>query len=103
FTGSNATGSFIQEAAARRKIPVTLELGGKSPQIVLADADLDRAAPFLVRAITQNSGQTCSAGSRIIVEDAIYDEVTRRISAGFQALRVGPASADLDLGPLINP
>lgn len=102
FTGSNAVGSFIQEAAARRTIRVTLELGGKSPQIVLADADLDRALPFLVKAIIQNSGQTCSAGSRVILEDSIYQTVIDRIAEGFRKLRVGPASADLDLGPLIN-
>ncbi len=62
FTGSVAVGRLIQAAAARHTIPVTLELGGKSPQIVFADADLDSALPFLVNSGIQNAGQTCSAG-----------------------------------------
>ncbi len=66
FTGSVAVGALVQAAAARHVAPVTLELGGKSPQIVFADADLDRALPFLVNAGIQNAGQTCSAASRIL-------------------------------------
>ena len=68
FTGSVAVGALVQEAAARHVAPVTLELGGKSPQLVFADADLERALPFLVNAGIQNAGQTCSASSRILVE-----------------------------------
>ena len=68
FTGSVAVGALVQAAAARHVAPVTLELGGKSPQLVFADADLDRAVPFLVNAGVQNAGQTCSASSRILVE-----------------------------------
>ncbi|HER26250.1 MAG TPA: aldehyde dehydrogenase family protein, partial [Rhodospirillales bacterium] len=68
FTGSTGVGTLIQKAAAENTIPVTLELGGKSPQIVFADADLDLAVPFLTNAIVQNSGQTCSAGSRLLVQ-----------------------------------
>ena len=68
FTGSVAVGALVQAAAARHVAPVTLELGGKSPQLVFADADLDRALPFLVNAGIQNAGQTCSAASRILVE-----------------------------------
>ena len=68
FTGSVATGAAVQRAAADNVIPVTLELGGKSPQLVFADADLDVALPFLVNAGLQNAGQTCSASSRILVE-----------------------------------
>ena len=64
FTGSVTTGALVQAAAARNAVPVTLELGGKSPQLVFADADLDRALPFLVMAGIQNAGQTCSASSR---------------------------------------
>ena len=67
FTGSPATGAQVAAAAAQRHCPVTLELGGKSPQIVFADADLDAALPALVNAIVQNAGQTCSAGSRLLV------------------------------------
>ena len=71
FTGSVAVGRLIQAAAATNTMPVTLELGGKSPQIVFADADLDAALPFLVNAGIQNAGQTCSAASRILVERAV--------------------------------
>ena len=73
FTGSVATGTLVQTAAARHAIPVTLELGGKSPQIVFADADLDAALPFLVNAGIQNAGQTCSAASRILIQRPIHD------------------------------
>jgi aldehyde dehydrogenase (NAD+) len=102
FTGSVATGRLVQAAAARNVVPVTLELGGKSPQLVFADADLDRALPFLVNAGIQNAGQTCSAGSRVLVQRAVFDEVLARMSAAYQALTAGPAEADLELGPLIS-
>ena len=102
FTGSNHVGKLVQTAGARNTIPVTLELGGKSPQLVFADADLDAALPFLVNAGIQNAGQTCSAGSRVVVEDAVYDEVVRRLSEAFAGLKVGPASTDPDVGPLVN-
>jgi len=102
FTGSVAVGRLIQTAAARHTIPVTLELGGKSPQIVFADADLDAALPFLVNAGIQNAGQTCSAASRILVERRIFDEVVARMAERYRALRVGPALADLDVGPVIS-
>jgi aldehyde dehydrogenase (NAD+) len=81
---------------------VTLELGGKSPQIVFADADLDAALPAVVNAIVQNAGQTCSAGSRLLVDQAIYEPLLERLGAAFEKLRAGPASMDLDLGPLIR-
>jgi len=102
FTGSNQVGKLVQTAGAQNTIPVTLELGGKSPQLVFADADLDAALPFLVNAGIQNAGQTCSAGSRIVVEDAVYDEVVHRLGAAFAKLKVGPASDDPDVGPLVN-
>ena len=103
FTGSVAVGQLIQTAAAQNTIPVTLELGGKSPQIVFADADLDAALPFLVNAGIQNCGQTCSAASRILVERPVFDEVRRRMAERYAALRVGPATDDLDVGPVISP
>jgi aldehyde dehydrogenase (NAD+) len=81
---------------------VTLELGGKSPQIVFADADLDTALPVLVNAIVQNAGQTCSAGSRLLVESSRYEETLEALGKRFAALKVGPALADLDCGPLIR-
>lgn len=102
FTGSVAVGRLIQAAAARNTIPVTLELGGKSPQLVFADADLDAALPFLVNAGIQNAGQTCSAASRILVERAVFDEVVARMAERYRALRVAPALDDGDVGPLIS-
>jgi aldehyde dehydrogenase (NAD+) len=102
FTGSVAVGVLVQAAAARHVAPVTLELGGKSPQLVFADADLDRALPFLVNAGIQNAGQTCSAASRILVERSRHAEVVERMAALYRALKVGPAEADLDVGPLIS-
>ena len=102
FTGSVATGALVQGEAAKNIVPVTLELGGKSPQLVFADADLDKALPFLVNAGIQNAGQTCSAASRILVERSRYDEVVERMAARYAGLRTGPALADLDLGPLIS-
>ena len=102
FTGSPKVGTIIQQAAAERHCTVTLELGGKSPQIVFADADLDAALPVLVNAIVQNGGQTCSAGSRVLIERSIYDPLLARLGQAFEALRVGPAAMDLDIGPLIR-
>jgi len=102
FTGSPATGAWVAAAGAKRHCPVTLELGGKSPQIVFADAELDAALPALVNAIVQNAGQTCSAGSRLLVERSRYEEVLEKLGAKFAALRAGPALADLDCGPLIR-
>ena len=102
FTGSVAVGRLIQSAAARNVVPVTLELGGKSPQIVFDDADLDAALPFLVKAGIQNAGQTCSAASRILVQRGVHDEVASRMAERYRALRVGPALADPDVGPLIS-
>ena len=102
FTGSVAVGALIQTAAAKNAVPVTLELGGKSPQIVFADADLDAALPFLVNAGIQNAGQTCSAASRILVERPVFETVVARMAQRYQALRVGPALDDPDVGPLIS-
>jgi aldehyde dehydrogenase (NAD+) len=102
FTGSPEVGTLVQAAAAKNRIPVTLELGGKSPQLVFADADLDGAAANVTNAIIQNSGQTCSAGSRVLIEEAIYDRFTHDLATRFNALQAGPSDRDLDLGPLIN-
>ena len=102
FTGSPSVGTLIQQVAAERHCPVTLELGGKSPQIVFADADLDAALPFLVNAGIQNGGQTCSAASRILVERPVFAQVQRRMAERYAALRVGPAVDDPDVGPLIS-
>lgn len=102
FTGSVATGALVQQAAGRNVVPVTLELGGKSPQLVFDDADLDAALPFLVNAGIQNAGQTCSASSRILVQRGVYDQVKTRMAATYADLKVGPAQEDLPLGPLIS-
>ena len=102
FTGSPGVGTLIQQVAAVRHCPVTLELGGKSPQIIFADADLDAALPMVINAIVQNAGQTCSAGSRLLVEQSIYEPLLERLGKAFESLRVGPAVMDLDVGPLIR-
>jgi aldehyde dehydrogenase (NAD+) len=102
FTGSPEVGTMVMEASARFHRPVTLELGGKSPQVVFADADLDAAVPVIVNAIIQNTGQTCSAGSRLLVERSVYDEVVERVGERFRGLRVGPAETDPDVGPVIS-
>ena len=102
FTGSPGVGTLVSQLAAEHHAPVTLELGGKSPQIVFADADLDCALPTLMAAIVQNAGQTCSAGSRVLIERAAYAPLVERLASAFRGLRVGPSARDLDCGPLIN-
>ena len=102
FTGSPQTGQAVQQAAAANFVPVTLELGGKSPQLVFSDADIEAALPVLLNAIIQNAGQTCSAGSRVLIQRAIYSDVMGRLSELFQATRTGTAADDPDCGPLIN-
>ena len=102
FTGSVTVGSLIQTAAAANIVPVTLELGGKSPQLVFDDADIDVALPYLVNAGVQNAGQTCSAASRILVQRGVYEQVLSKMAARYRALRVGPAIEDHDVGPLIS-
>ena len=102
FTGSPRVGTLIQQAAAERHCPVTLELGGKSPQIIFEDADLEAALPMVINAIVQNAGQTCSAGSRLLVQRSIYEPLLEHLGQAFENLRVGPASMDLDVGPLIR-
>lgn len=102
FTGGVETGQRVQQAAATHGCPVTLELGGKSPQVVFADADFDQALPFVVKAAIQNAGQTCSAGSRLLVEDKAYNAFIGLIAERFHMLDVGPADRDLDCGPLIS-
>jgi len=102
FTGSVEVGKLVQTAAAQNVIPVTLELGGKSPQVVFDDADLDAALPFLVGACIQNAGQTCSASSRVLVQRGIYDELLGRMAERYSAMLVGTAMSDVDVGPLIS-
>jgi len=103
FTGSNATGQSILQGAARSMKRVTLELGGKSPTIVLADADLDRAIAGAAGAIFANSGQICTAGSRLLIEAPIYDRVLEGVCRIAQDLRLGsPFDVATQMGPLIS-
>ena len=102
FTGSARVGTIIAQSAAKRHVPVTLELGGKSPQIVFADANFDEAIPVIINAIIQNAGQTCSAGSRLLIEASVYEKVLALVGEKISALKVGPAAMDLDVGPLIR-
>ena len=102
FTGSRATGCLVQQAAAQHGCPVTLELGGKSPQLVFADAELDQALPVVVNAAIQNAGQTCSAGARLLVQDTLYDAFVAAVAERFHTLDAGAADHDLDCGPLIS-
>ncbi len=102
FTGSVGVGKLVQAAAAQNVVPVTLELGGKSPQLLFEDADIDAALPFLVNAGIQNAGQTCSAASRILVHRSRYDEVVSHMADRYKKLRAGPALEDMEVGPLVS-
>ncbi len=103
FTGSVEVGTLVQQAAAKNAVKCVLELGGKSPQIVFADADVERALPIVVRAILQNAGQTCTAGSRLLVQRDIHDSFVARVAEAFAKTRAGTPEMDLDCGPLMNP
>jgi acyl-CoA reductase-like NAD-dependent aldehyde dehydrogenase len=101
FTGSVAVGRAVAEAAASRLVPVTLELGGKNAMVVLADADLDRAANLGVQGSFWNAGQICIAVERVYVEASIHDAFVDRVVAETEALRVGnTADPDADIGAL---
>ncbi|WP_173157298.1 aldehyde dehydrogenase family protein [Brevibacterium permense] len=102
FVGSTQTGSAIAHAAADRVVPTVLELGGKSANIVFPDADIDAAIPSLVRSIIQNAGQTCSAGSRLIVHRDIHAEVVEKMAAAMAQVTIGYGLDDPMLGPLIS-
>jgi len=102
FTGSPEVGAMVQRATAENHVRCALELGGKSPQIVFDDADVDRAVPVIVKAIAQNAGQTCSAGSRLLVQRGIHDRLVGKVAEAFAAVRVGTPEMDLDCGPIIN-
>ncbi|MET8976549.1 aldehyde dehydrogenase family protein [Streptomyces sp. NPDC004539] len=97
FTGSVATGRYLAGVAGGRLIPLTLELGGKSPLLIFADADLERASAAAVTALAANSGQVCSATARVLIEESVHDEVVDRIVTAAEKLRPG-----VDYGPLIT-
>ena len=102
FTGSPETGRRVMEACARHLIPLHLELGGKSPQVVLRDAPLEKAIPTIARSITLNTGQICAAGSRVVVDSSIRDQVVSGLADAIEHVRVGPWYEDVDMGPLIS-
>ncbi len=102
FTGSNEVGRLVTVAGAPNHIPVVLELGGKSPNIVFDDADLDAAVPMITNAILQNAGQTCSAGSRLLTHRSVHGKLIDRLQDRFRRVRIGPGGEDPDLGPLIS-
>ncbi|WP_371420693.1 aldehyde dehydrogenase family protein [Tardiphaga sp.] len=103
FTGSHFTGQSIIRASAGNLKRVSLELGGKSPNIVFSDADLDAAVPGAAMAVFANSGQICSAGTRLFVEKKIYDEFVGRVAEFAKKLKVGNgANPDTQLGPLVS-
>ncbi|WP_441232050.1 aldehyde dehydrogenase family protein [Tardiphaga sp. 215_C5_N2_1] len=99
FTGSVRAGREIGRIAAERIIPLTLELGGKSPNIVFEDADLSLAVPGSVRAFTANAGQICLAGTRCLVQESIHDAFVERVTRAVKAIKVG-ADKDATMGPL---
>ncbi len=102
FTGSPEVGTLVQKAAAENHIGCTLELGGKSPQVVFADADLDAALASVINAIVQNAGQTCSAGSRLLLDAKIWDRFMADLAARFAKVTAGTPEMDRELGPLIS-
>ena len=102
FTGSVETGRRVMAAAATGPKPVVLELGGKNPVLVFADADLDRLVEDVADGAFGNSGQVCSACSRLLVEDAIADALTERLAARAGKISIGPGRSDPDIGPLVS-
>ena len=102
FTGSVEVGILVAKMAADNIVPVVMELGGKSPNVVFADADLDITAQGVANAIFQNCGQTCSAGSRLLVERKAHDALVERLIARTGSMRIGPGVSDPDLGPIIS-
>jgi acyl-CoA reductase-like NAD-dependent aldehyde dehydrogenase len=102
FTGSVDVGIAVAKMAADNVVPVVMELGGKSPNIVFADADLDLTVQGVSNAIFQNAGQTCSAGSRLLVERGAHDGLVERLVARTATMRLGPGVSDPDMGPIIS-
>jgi acyl-CoA reductase-like NAD-dependent aldehyde dehydrogenase len=102
FTGSVEVGIAVAKMAADNVVPVTMELGGKSPNIVFADADMEATAQGVANAIFQNAGQTCSAGSRLLVQRQAHDELVARVVERAKSMRVGPGVSDPDMGPIIS-
>ena len=102
FTGSVDVGVAVAKMAAENVVPVVMELGGKSPNVVFADADLDAAVRGVATAIFQNAGQTCSAGSRLLVERSAHDALVAKLAERARSMRIGPGVSDPDMGPIIS-
>ena len=102
FTGSVETGKSVMHAAANHLASVTLELGGKSPIVVLADADLDKVTKDVVREIIANAGQICSAGTRLVVEKPIHEELCQRLVAEVKKVTIGRGLDNPQMGPLVS-
>ena len=103
FTGSTPTGKAIGHAALDNMTRMSLELGGKSPVIVLPDVDIDKAAEGVANAIFFNSGQVCTAGSRVYVHDKVFDRVMERVAAIADSMPMGPGlDASTQIGPLVS-
>lgn len=102
FVGSTQVGSLVAHAAADRVVPTVLELGGKSAQVVFADADLPTAAGFVVKGILANAGQTCSAGSRLVVHADVREQLVELVAQRLAAASIGRGLDDPDLGPLVS-
>ncbi|WIV65935.1 aldehyde dehydrogenase family protein [Natrialbaceae archaeon AArc-T1-2] len=100
FTGSVPTGQAVMESAAETITPVTLELGGKNPAVVMADADVDEAVEWVARGIFSNAGQICSAADRALVHESVYDEFLEGIVDRAESYTLGPGTEDPDMGPL---
>ena len=104
FTGSPETGKLVTQMASENHVPVTLELGGKSPNIIFEDADLKRAIPGAVAGVFAAAGQTCIAGSRLIVHRTVYEEVLEGLVEWADRIRLGnPKDETTDMGPVANP
>src|SRR5215471_17611223 len=102
FTGSVDVGVQVAKFAAENVVPAVMELGGKSPNVVFADADLDLAAQGVATAIFQNAGQTCSAGSRLLIERKAHAALVAKLTEKAKSMRVGPGVSDPDMGPIIS-
>jgi len=102
FTGSVPTGIAIMKAAADNVVPVTLELGGKSANIVFADADLERAAASAATTLMQNSAQTCTAPTRLLLEESAHDRFVELLSSRIKKIRMGRGLDNPDMGPVVS-
>lgn len=102
FTGSVPVGRHVAAVAAKRGRPSLLELGGKGAHLVLEHADLDRCIPTILRTLLQNGGQTCSAGTRLVIHESLWPAAEKMLQSALADIRIGVGSSDPDLGPLIS-